>query len=226
MVEGDSDLGWFYFLGFADAVTQNLLTQNCVGSPFEPSVLLSRFADAVTQRRKTERRAVSRGARARATRYLPGSLSLKRRADGHDPSGSFSNAYIPIYARSHRAQQAYMRHTHRGSARNHTTDTTHSVHRGLGPAEHNGDTRNMLDHPKPQKQAHPPARFASLRCPRAPGPVSATLVGKWHPGASGHRPFGRSVGSHMGPRPSWRGYAPALAVLHPVLGGLIHRRPA
>eukprot|EP00966_Prymnesium_polylepis_P216304 5007300-Prymnesium_polylepis.2 len=35
------------------------------------------FAEAVKQRCKTERRAVSRAARARATRYLPGSLSLK-----------------------------------------------------------------------------------------------------------------------------------------------------
>ena len=180
---------------------QNFVMQNCIGSPFEPSVPHSRFADAVTQRRKTERRAVSRGARARDA-DLPGTRSLKRRADGHDPSGSFSNTYIPIYARLDRAQQAYMSHTQHGGARNHTPHTTHSVNRGLGPAEHNGDMQNMLHHPKPPKQATPPARFASLRCPRAVGPVSATLVGKWHPGASGHRPSGRSVGSPMGPRPS------------------------
>ena len=165
--------------------------QNCIGSPFEPSVPQSQFADAVTQRRKTERRAVSRGARARATRYLPGSLSLKRRADGHDPSGSFSNAYIPIYARSHRAQQAYMRHTHRGSARNHTTDTTHSVHRGLGPAEHNGDTRNMLDHPKPQKHrlTRPPAsRPFAARVPQGP-----SLRPLWGSGTRARAAIGRSA---------------------------------
>ena len=64
---GHYHLGPFHILGFADAVTQNLLTQNCVASPFEPSVPQSQFADAVTQRRKAERRAVSRAARARAT---------------------------------------------------------------------------------------------------------------------------------------------------------------
>ena len=167
-----------------------------------PSVPQSLFAEAVKQRCKTERRAVSRAARARATRDLPGTMSLKRRADGHDPSGSFSNTYIPIYARSHRAQQAYIRHIRHHGARTHTTDTTHSMQRGLGPAEHDGHTRNTTVHPQHPKQACPAARFATHRCPCAPGPVSTTHEGLWHPGASGHGPSARTIGSPKGPRPS------------------------
>ena len=72
-----SSLGPFHILGFADAVTQNLLTQNCVGSPFEPSVPHSRFADAVTQRRKTERRERFHAARARARRRSTGDEESK-----------------------------------------------------------------------------------------------------------------------------------------------------
>ena len=75
-----------------------------------------------------------------------------------------------------------MRHTQRGSARNHTTDTTYSVHRGLGPAEHDGHTRNTTVHPQHPKQACPAARFATHRCPCAPGPVSTTHDGAVAPG--------------------------------------------
>ena len=76
-------------------------------------------------------------------------MSLKRRADGHDPSGSFSNTYIPIYARSHRAQQAHIRHIRHRGARTHTTDTTHSMQRGLGPPQNT--SRTQRTHPRTRR---------------------------------------------------------------------------
>ena len=98
--------------------------------------LCSTFSVLLKQNFEAKRSAArfhARRAHARATRYLPGSLSLKRRADGHDPSGSFSNTYIPIYARSHRAQQAYIRHIrHRGArVQSKTRNTAPSTRSGV-----------------------------------------------------------------------------------------------
>ena len=173
--------------------------QNCIGSFFCP---LFHNLFLLKQRCSDAKRSAARFHARRAPRYLPVTMSLKRRAGGHDPSGSFSNTYIPIYARSHRAQQAYIRHIRHRGARTHTTDTTHSMQRGLRPAEHNGHTRNTTVHPKPPKQANPAARFATHCCPRAPGPVSTTIEGVWHQGASGRGPSARTIGSPTGPRPS------------------------
>ena len=72
----------------------------CRSEAVSPSGPHSRFADAAMQRCRTERRAVSRAARAHATRDLPGTMSLKRRADGHDLSGSSSSTYILVGIRT------------------------------------------------------------------------------------------------------------------------------
>ena len=73
---------------------------------------------------------------------------------------------------------------------------------GLDDEEESLATRKTTVHTKPPKQASPAARFATHRCPRAPRPVSTTLEGEWHPGASGRGPSARTIGSHMAPSPS------------------------
>ena len=76
--------GPFHNLFFAEAVKQNFVKQNCIWSLFCPLFHNLFFVDSEAAMQNGAPRDFTRGARTRATRttrYLPGSLSLKRRAD-------------------------------------------------------------------------------------------------------------------------------------------------